>query len=88
MEGYLDALNFIQDKPRESLAILQKRMAGINPEDLKSAFDDVRKWTPRTTKVLVEGLQHAQELMLAGQMIKDDEKLSSFDAIYTNKFTK
>jgi ABC-type nitrate/sulfonate/bicarbonate transport system substrate-binding protein len=88
MDGYLDALNFIQDKPQESLAILQKRMGGINPDDLKSAFDDVRKWTPRTNKVLVEGLQHSQELMLAGQMIKDDEKLSSFDAIYTNKFTK
>jgi ABC-type nitrate/sulfonate/bicarbonate transport system substrate-binding protein len=88
MDGYLDALNFIQDKPKESLEILQKRMGGINADDLKSAFDDVRKWTPRTNKVLLEGLQHSQELMLAGQMIKDDEKLSSFDAIYTNKFTK
>ena len=88
MDGYLDALNFIQDKPAESLAILQKRMSGINAEDLKSAFDDVRKWTPRTNKVVIDGLKHAQELMLAGQMIKDDEKLTSFDAIYTNKFTK
>jgi hypothetical protein len=63
-------------------------MAGINPDDLTSAFEHVRKWTPRTTKVLVAGLQHSQELMLAGGMIKEDEKLSSFDAIYTNKFTK
>jgi ABC-type nitrate/sulfonate/bicarbonate transport system substrate-binding protein len=88
MDGYLEAMNYIQDKPKESLAILQKRMAGLNPDDLASAFEHVRKWTPRTTKVLIAGLQHSQELMLAGGMIKEDEKLSSFDAIYTNKFTK
>lgn len=88
MDGYYDAMNYIQDNPKGALEILSKRMAGINPDDLQSAFDDVRKWTPRTNKVVVAGLEHSQELMLAGQMIKDDEKLSSFDAIFTNKFTK
>jgi len=88
MDGYLDALNFIQDKPKESLEILQKRMGGIDPTDLAGAFEHVRKWTPRTTKVLEEGMRHSQELMLAGQMIKEDEKLTSFADIYTNKFTK
>ena len=88
MDGYFDALNYIKDNPKESLAILQKRMSGIDPADLASAFEHVAKWTPRTSKVIVAGLEHSQELMLAGQMIKDDEKLSSFDAIYTNKFTK
>jgi len=88
MDGYFDAMNYIKDHPAESLAILQKRMSGINPDDLKSAFDDVAKWTPRTTKVVVAGLEHSQELMLAGQMIKDDEKMSAFDSVFTNKFTK
>jgi len=88
MDGYFDAMNYIQDNPKESLAILQKRMAGIDPADLASAFEHVRRWTPRTTKVIPAGLEHSQELMLAGQMIKDDEKMSSFDSIYTNKFTK
>jgi NitT/TauT family transport system substrate-binding protein len=88
MDGYFDAMNYIQDNPKESLAILQKRMSGIDPSDLASAFEHVRKWTPRTTKVVVAGLEHSQELMLAGQMIKDDEKMSAFDSVFTNKFTK
>jgi NitT/TauT family transport system substrate-binding protein len=88
MDGYLDALNFIHDKPAEALAILQKRMSGVDPEVLKPTFELLVKWTPRTNKVQEAGLQHSQELMLAGQMIKEDEKLASFAEIYTNKFTK
>jgi hypothetical protein len=63
-------------------------MSGVEPEVLKPTFDLLVKWTPRTTKVQEAGLRHSQELMLAGQMIKDDEKLSTFAEIYTNKFTK
>ena len=88
MDGYLDALNFIHDKPAEAFAILQKRMSGVAPDILKPTFDLLVKWTPRTTKVQEAGLRHSQELMIAGQMIKEDEKLSSFAEIHTNKFTK
>jgi NitT/TauT family transport system substrate-binding protein len=88
MDGYADALAYIHSNPKESLAILQKRMEGINPDDLNSAFEQVRKWTPQTTKVVVAGLEHSQVLMLAGGMIKPDEKMASFDGIYTNKFAK
>ncbi len=88
MEGYADAIAFIREHPEEAFAIMKKRMAGVDVRALRGAFDDVRKWTPKTTKINVEGLKHAQDLMIEGKMIKPSEKLASFDAIYTNKYAK
>ena len=39
-------------------------------------------------KIDVKGMQHAQQLMLIGEMIKPGQALKSFDAIYTNKYVK
>jgi NitT/TauT family transport system substrate-binding protein len=84
--GYVAAHAFIQDHPAEALEIVRKRMPQIHADDLKGAFDQMRKTTPRSPAFSEEGLAHAQELMLIGGMIKPDEKLSSFTALYTNKF--
>ena len=87
-EGYVQAHAYMQDNPKESLAILQKRMPSVHPEDLAGALVDVQKTTPRTPKFTDEGLEHVQELMIVGGMIKEEEKLKSFAEIYTNKYIK
>jgi ABC-type nitrate/sulfonate/bicarbonate transport system substrate-binding protein len=84
--GYAAAHAFIHDHPAEALEILRKRMPSVHPDDLKGSFEQMQKTTPRDIRMSEEGLRHAQELMLAGGMIKEGEKLSSFAALYTNKF--
>jgi ABC-type nitrate/sulfonate/bicarbonate transport system substrate-binding protein len=88
MDGYLDGMLYMNDHPDESLAILIKRMPGGDREVFKEAFDLTRKSTPRTTNINEKGMVNAQELSVDGQMIKAEEKLASFDGIFTNKFTK
>jgi len=88
MDGYLEGMIYMNDKPAESLAILQKRMPGGDREVFQEAFDLTRKATPRTTKINEKGLQNAQELSIDALMIKPEEKLAKFDDIFTNKFTK
>lgn len=86
--GYAEAHVFIQDRPAQALDILRKRMPDVHPDDLKGSFEQMQKTTPRSIRMSEEGLAHAQELMVIGGMIKEEEKLPSFSAIYTNKFIR
>jgi ABC-type nitrate/sulfonate/bicarbonate transport system substrate-binding protein len=88
VEGYVQAHVFIQDHPQETLAILAKRMPSIHADDLAGSFVLMQKTIPRSPRFTEEGLAHAQELMLLGGMIKPDEKVADFSAMYTNKFIK
>jgi hypothetical protein len=88
MDGYLDAMNFQLDHPDETLAILEKKMPGADPAALKESLVLLAKGTPRTTKINLKGMANAQTLSIQGGMIKGDEKLASFDALFTNKFAK
>jgi ABC-type nitrate/sulfonate/bicarbonate transport system substrate-binding protein len=88
MDGYLEGMNFMLDKPKESLEILAKKMPKMEPAVLKEGFELTVKWTTRTTKILEDGLKNSQELMLVGGMLKPEERLASFADLYTNKFTK
>jgi NitT/TauT family transport system substrate-binding protein len=84
--GYAAAHAFIHDHPAEALEILRKRMPNVHPDDLSGSFEQMQKTTPRSIKMSDEGLAHAQDLMVIGGMIKEEEKLKSFADIYTNKF--
>ena len=88
MAGYVEAHKYVHDHPAETLEVLQKRMPRSNPAELKQAYERMAKTTPMSPEFSEAGLVHAQELMLAGGMIKESEKLKSFDGIYTNKFLK
>jgi ABC-type nitrate/sulfonate/bicarbonate transport system substrate-binding protein len=86
--GYAQAHAFIHDHPAEAFEVVRKRLPQIDAGDLKAAFDAMVKTTPKVPTFSEEGLAHAQELMLIGGMIKPDEKMSSFTALYTNKYVQ
>jgi ABC-type nitrate/sulfonate/bicarbonate transport system substrate-binding protein len=88
LEGYKMAFAFMNEHPKETLDILAKRLAGNDPQDLAEAFENVRRTTPRTPAVAELALVHAQELMIVGGMIKPEEKVSSFNGFYDNRFAK
>ena len=88
MAGYADAIAFLRDHPDEAVADLHKVMARVDPAVLKTALALLIKLTPATTKFDIPQLAHAQDLMISGGMIKESEKLTSFDGIYTNKYAR
>jgi ABC-type nitrate/sulfonate/bicarbonate transport system substrate-binding protein len=87
MAGIGDAMIYMHDHPKESIEHLRKRLPG-NQEVFEESFESVRKWTPRSAEVKEEAMANAQKLMLVGGMLREDEKLSSFKEIYTNKYVK
>ncbi|MCC6473259.1 MAG: ABC transporter substrate-binding protein [Burkholderiales bacterium] len=88
MEGYLEGMQFMRERPKESLAILSRKMPKVDAAVLAESFELIAAGTPRSTRIDPKALQNAQQLMLVGGMLKADEKLASFEAIYTNRFAK
>lgn len=86
--GYREALVYLQEKPKESLAVLRGRFAKMDPKVLAEAFELIRASSSRTGKIDEGGLAKAQEFMLAQGMIRPEESLKSFASIYTNKFAQ
>lgn len=84
--GIADGLTFLHDHPKESIAILHARIPGMEPEVFRKAFELLLKWIPKTPHMDDSKFANAQEVMLIGRMIRPSEKLSSFAAIYTNKY--
>jgi NitT/TauT family transport system substrate-binding protein len=88
MDGYLEGMIYMIDNPKESLALLAKKMRDQDPAVTAESFELQRQGTPRTTKINELGLVKAQDLSVEAGMFKEEEKLAKFDAIFTNKFTK
>ena len=88
VHGYVLAHAFIHDHPKESLDVLKKRMPNIDQSDLEGSFTEMVKTTPRVPSFSDAAFLSAQKLMIVGGMMKEDEKMSDFSAMYTNKYVK
>jgi NitT/TauT family transport system substrate-binding protein len=88
VRGFKASHAFIQDRRDEALAIVKKRMPNTHEEDLTGSFAEMVKTTPRVPSFTEAHFANAQKLMLVGGMIKEDEKVSSFSHMYTNKFVQ
>jgi NitT/TauT family transport system substrate-binding protein len=88
VHGYVLAHAFILDHPKEALDVIRKRMPTIDPQDLSSSFNEIVKLTPRMPSFSDAAFLSAQKLMLVGGMIREDEAVKNFSAMYTNKFVK
>ena len=88
MDGYLDGMLYMHSHPKESFAIIVKKLSQQDPEILKQSFDYMLQGTPKTTKVSPQELANAQTLTVEGGMIKEEDKLAKFDVLFTNKYAK
>jgi ABC-type nitrate/sulfonate/bicarbonate transport system substrate-binding protein len=87
VSGFAKALAYIRQHPKESMAILQKRIpSNMSPEVAQEAFDLVRASTPETPRVDPASMAKAQEFMLNSGMMKPDEKIADLSPLFTNKY--
>lgn len=84
--GYSQAMRFLHDHADQAKAILRKRIPNMEDGPFEEAFTLTQRWTPTTMRIDEKGVANAQELMLIGGMLKPEEKLPSFEHIYTNKY--
>lgn len=81
-----DATAFIKNKPDEAFAILKKRFPTLDEPLLKASFEELRKVTPSPPVVNKASIENSELFNVQAGLLKPDEKLKSYDGLFTNEF--
>src|SRR5689334_13448677 len=81
-----DATAFIKNKPDEAFTILKKRFPTLDEPLLKAAFEELRKVTPSPPIVNKASIENSELFNVQAGLLKPDEKLKSYDGLFTNEF--
>src|SRR5262249_19783687 len=81
-----DATAFINNKPDEAFANLKKRFPTLDEPLMKAAFEELRKVTPSPPLVNKASIENSETFNVDAGLLKADEKLKSYDGLFTNEF--
>ena len=81
-----EAVRYVKDNPVETLAILKKHFPTLDDKLLAASFDVIRKITPVPPTMTREGIENADILNIDAGLMQPDEKLKSYDDLFTNKY--
>jgi NitT/TauT family transport system substrate-binding protein len=87
-KSFAAAEAYIHDHPDEALALLKKRFATLDDKVLSLAFDTIRKISPSPPVVNPKGIENAEIFNIDAGLMKPEDKLASYDGLYTNDFVK
>jgi NitT/TauT family transport system substrate-binding protein len=82
------AADFIHDHPQESLAILQKRYDKVDSAVLKASYEAVREMTPQPPVPEAAQMANAEGMNIAAGFMKPEDKLKSYDALFSAEFAR
>jgi ABC-type nitrate/sulfonate/bicarbonate transport system substrate-binding protein len=83
-----DATAFIKNKPDEAFALLKKRFPTLDDNVLKAAFAELQKVTPSPPVVTKAAIENSERFNVDAGLLKLDEKLKSYDGLFTDEFVK
>lgn len=86
--GLVAATEFIRANPDETLAILKPRFAQLGDATLAAAFASYRAATPAPPAVTAAVLERSQNFDIAAGLTKPEERLATFDGLYTAEFVR
>ncbi|MBX9841655.1 MAG: ABC transporter substrate-binding protein [Xanthobacteraceae bacterium] len=81
-----DATAFIKNKPDEAFALLKKRFPTLDDNLLKASFEELRKVTPSPPVVNKASIENSETFNVDAGLLKADEKLKSYDGIFTSEY--
>ena len=87
-KAMVEAISFSLDRPADALALLKKRFAAFDETLLAAAFAEIRKGTPRPPVVTKADLENAELYNIGAGLLRPEEKLKSYDGLYTDEYVK
>jgi NitT/TauT family transport system substrate-binding protein len=78
----------IKNQPDVALAALQKRFSILDAKLMAVSFEVLRRITPVPPVLTAEALENVERYNLDAGLLKEDEKLKSFDGIFTDKYVR
>jgi len=83
-----DGAAFVHDHPAEALALLAKRFPTLEPKLVAAAFDAVKRVTPVPPAPARAALANAETLNIEAGLMKPEERLGSYDGLFTDEYVK
>ena len=87
-KSFTAAESFMHDHPQEALALLKKRFATLDDKVLAGAFETIRKISPSPPVVSAKGFENAERYNIEAGLMKPEDKLATYDGLYTDAFVK
>jgi NitT/TauT family transport system substrate-binding protein len=85
---FRDSVTYLLDRPDEARTVLKKRYAQIDDRQFALAMDDIRKITPRDLKLTPKDFENAERFNIEAGLLKPEEKLKSYDDLFTDEFVR
>jgi ABC-type nitrate/sulfonate/bicarbonate transport system substrate-binding protein len=86
--AFAEAMAFIRNDAKGTLAILKKTFAAFDDAVLADAIEVVRKSTPALPAVTAEMLANAENFNVEARLMKAEVKLKSYDGLFTDAYVK
>ena len=83
-----DGAAFVHDHPAAAQALLAKRFPTLDAKVVAAAFEALKSVTPSPPAPTEEALANAERLNVEAGLLKPDERLQSYDGIFTDKYVK
>jgi NitT/TauT family transport system substrate-binding protein len=83
-----EAVGYLHDHPAETLALLKKRFASLDDKVLAAGFEQVRKAAPRPPIVVRGAFENGERYSIEAGLLKEEDKLKSYDGLYTDEYVK
>ena len=87
-KSFIAAEAFMRDHPQEALALLKKRFAALDDKVLAAAFETIRKISPSPPVISAKGIENAELYNIDAGLMKREDKLASYDGLFTDAFVK
>ena len=83
---FTEAVAYIHSHPNETSDILAKKLGQIDPKVLKAAIAITTSAVPSPPVINKADLENAEIYNVEFKLMKPEEKLSSYDGLFTNQF--
>ncbi len=83
-----DAASYVKDHPADALALLEKRFPTLDPKLMAASFAAMRDVTPSPPIPLAAELPNAERLNIEAGLMKPEERLASYDGLFTDVYAK
>ena len=84
----VEAIDAMLDRPAEALPLLKKRFEAFDDKLLAAGLAEIRKVTPRPPVVTKADLENAELFNVDAGLLKPEEKLKSYDGLFTDEYVK
>jgi len=86
--AFAESAAFLHDHLDEARAVLQKRFSMLDEKVLRLSLDVTRKLTPSPPAPTKAAIENIDRYNIDAGLLKPEEKLSSYDGLYTDEYVR